>query len=765
MADDETVAGVQLPYMEEEDLEAFIAANPELALSDAEVLYLRLRRRRLSVRRRRGADAGRADRVKLVAVGDDAAAGKEAGLRLWHRNAGPGGPVPIACRVVRAGGEAEALPPVVETWVPEAAAAHRPVRSLLYSAAHAFLVFFSIAQRGTFERVRDVWVPEIRAHMAAEGEDAPILLIGNDADQREAAPAAALVAADEAIALAQEVGAAKYIEVHHLNVLHMEEVVSQALQAVARRYGGDLPDGAADREALEAFLTTPAPMVEVDETEGVLRCRAAGDGEAQLLYTLDGSEPSLHSAVYTAPLPLRPPLPSRVRVRAVGRCQHPSDVVTVVPEASAAPRGAFDPFRPGAFMVDAAGDGRPRTVHYTLDGTLPTSTSLCADGATPLAVPPDAPCVTLVAREPGKLPSAAVAHPVPARLAPPRATIVERVLHVAAADPGVVCRYTLDGTPPSYDNGSEYRDPVPLPAGVSVADICVAAFPRLAYPSSAVGVVPSAAPEPADRARGGAVGRRTPPLPCEGSQARSSLARDRDASSVANTSLASSTRSRRSPSPRRSRSRSGGRAPLSSIPIPSHSTRQSRGSTGVAGPAGSKQPRGASQSQARSSQARDRDASSVANTSLASSTRSRRSPSPRSGSGSGRRGSAPRRSGGSPAPPPCTPHVSCSPADSALTFAFAAPISVSHLTVSTPGGGHGPESYTVAVQPPGASAFTPVGSGALRDVNGVQVLAVPRGAGGAPAVGVRVDFAKAGGKVFRVSNVRIHGRPAAAPMP
>ena len=163
----------QLPYMEEAELEEFVAQNPELCLSAEEVLYLRLRRRRLSVQRQRGA-VTRCDTLKIVAVGDESVQAKQCSLQLFLLQQvtedapalAKTTPCAIGRRTVTF--TAPQAPPtqrVVEIWAPPCTEDHRTLRKMYYGGTAAFLVYFSVADRVSFDNVRNKWLGEVQHHL------------------------------------------------------------------------------------------------------------------------------------------------------------------------------------------------------------------------------------------------------------------------------------------------------------------------------------------------------------------------------------------------------------------------------------------------------------------------------------------------------------------------------------------------------------------------------------------------------------------------
>ena len=177
-----------LPYMSARELEDFIRLNPELRLSEEEGLYLRLRRRRLSVQRCRdqgghgdeeddaaaGSSGSAANVLKVVAVGDDSVASKERSLQLFLlqdlTEDAPALALKTPCAISRrtitfSDAHTAAQHHTMEVWVPPCDEERRTLRKLCYASARAFLVFFSITDRMSFNNVRMKWLGEVQAHL------------------------------------------------------------------------------------------------------------------------------------------------------------------------------------------------------------------------------------------------------------------------------------------------------------------------------------------------------------------------------------------------------------------------------------------------------------------------------------------------------------------------------------------------------------------------------------------------------------------------
>ena len=91
------------------------------------------------------------------------------------------------------------------------------------------MLCFSISDRASYENIRLKWLPELRHH----GPQVPIVLLGTKQDLREKVDKT--ITHPEGLAMAREIGSAKYLECSALTQkgLHgvFEEVVRVATQS------------------------------------------------------------------------------------------------------------------------------------------------------------------------------------------------------------------------------------------------------------------------------------------------------------------------------------------------------------------------------------------------------------------------------------------------------------------------------------------------------------------------------------------------------
>eukprot|EP00756_Hemistasia_phaeocysticola_P044959 Hpha_TRINITY_DN18734_c0_g1::TRINITY_DN18734_c0_g1_i1::g.47500::m.47500 len=357
----------ELPYMTHDELHHFIAVNPELSLSPPEVEYLHLRRRRLSIelrgdpRLRTSSDA-----VRCVVVGDDSVQAKFDSALLFALGTVPegvGDQVPVLRRALDVPLEGCGRQVEVEVLTPQCTPEHRLLRSMLYSTADAVIIFFSVRDRDTFEQVREGWVKE--AVDAAPASLPPaMVLVGADAGGD------AEVSSQEAVALAEELGVAKYVEIYSGNLAHAEEVFKQGLEAVGSQLAHASPQQVSDRQSRQRVesvlfldkMRSSKPLAKLDPFDRALVVEDNGEG------VVVSDPPGLQGGR----LQLTRPYPEAVVLHKWERCKLPSQPLQVdIPPEAPVPEGGFDPLRRGFSVVRVPGV----RYLYTTDQTDPGLTS------------------------------------------------------------------------------------------------------------------------------------------------------------------------------------------------------------------------------------------------------------------------------------------------------------------------------------------------------------------------------------------------------
>eukprot|EP00759_Apiculatamorpha_spiralis_P021081 PhF_6_TR26157/c1_g1_i2/m.37093 len=724
-------SGVQdLPYMPAADLEGFIHQNrDELGLTPSEETYLRIRRRRLSIERAstqgkvQSLQAPDRPRMKLVVLGTEGLTNHGESFTSYMEK-----DVKVALRcgdlsektVEYTSSTGTVAVADIQAWLVPSDPGSKQLRSLFFSSTTAFIVFFSVKSRSSFEDVTNVWLPEIAAHSGSSFVSPPVVLVGTHAQCRNALPETSqlLVTAQEAIALARTHSVSKYIEVFSDNVHHIHEVVQQAIQASLLTYGVqdlgmlDPTPSLLDDDVFRDQLTLGKPVCEFDLYDRVFKIDmdAANVGIGARYYvTFDDT----NALEYTDPIKLVKPYPRTIRVVCKARCRYASDpVVLHVPSITPSPIAHFDVLT-GTFVVHTLPDTK---YYYTLDGSKPhpstsrlyTNVLVLSGGhvgtsghSGPMFATPDDFSVRVVAMGPNAFRSKVSDYKPPPALDAPKVTFnaAEGVLCIDTV-PYLEYRYTLDGSTPTYDVSNNpstfiYSRPILIPkekyinvaSGVAAPRVRVMTFPRMNFPSRIVEV----------------------PL----------VAQHVPSSAVVHMTKTSLHRIQQGHANRAAQQRS--LTPTGKPPGSPHLAPGSRRA-----------------SPARVSSPGPRR-STPANTSTTTTNNNNNNTSN------------------------SNKNVVCNAQDNVVEFEFESPIQLSHVTVTTPGYGKGPSSYEIQVMPHDESRYITVGVGSLEDLDGLQKMVIPASSSQYVGNVARVrclfmsDFNSQ--NTFQICDMKVHGRP------
>jgi len=109
------------------------------------------------------------------------------------------------------------------------------LRPLSYPQTHAFLVGFSVISPSSFENVKTKWIPELNHYCP----NVPKVLVGTKTDMRFSDEAVsrlkernlAPITFAQGVALAKEIGAAKYVECSAITQKGLKEVFDETVRA------------------------------------------------------------------------------------------------------------------------------------------------------------------------------------------------------------------------------------------------------------------------------------------------------------------------------------------------------------------------------------------------------------------------------------------------------------------------------------------------------------------------------------------------------
>lgn len=753
---------------------------------------------------------GVAPPVCCVVVGDDTAAK----VSMLHRFLAPTAPLGTALEVVVT--RPQVGTPVL-TVVPAVDAEFAQIRGEVYQGAQVVVITFSIRDRLSFEAVTSRWVPELERSTSHFNNRIPVVLVGVEAEARQLA-GTDLVDSKEAVRCAQQIHAAKYVEIYSGNDGHVREMFLQALR-VASPFNDALVH--CGRVSIDACLQCPAPSgtfdthrrgFQIDTHDTALR--------RVVLASVDGTDPRSSTSAFEIPDEgfVSPKLldkvlgskglgpAARLLLSAKARGMYASPVVEVLlPQQLPAPAGYFSaitkclilaaPQTPAPTAVDVGAYPQP-TLRYTTDGTDPNvhsrayyqpirlddSDALVGVGTrvamTPYYIdrtsqaskaPPKE--IRVAAFAEGYFPSAVVVFTPPPILPTPVVHYAPHTgtLTIDGPSPLFEYRYTLDGSTPS-ENSLLYTRPVIVSlndaADGPVKEIRAAAFPRVFFPSAEVRV----------DVRSHSHNLRQGPHII--STTRSATARSTFAHRAAHLDDADVPADNQQPASYSATTKAVRRGPPQQTtpvrrPPPTNNT----------SPSSTSQPRLPSASRKLVERG---SPSAQPHRDTASSRLRRAHPAAQSQPPTPKRTVTPTRSrvtghkvtkNAAPTPMkateaviPSTPSAepaapTCSANDNEIVFDFPSPIDLSHITVSTPGGGQGPDSYEVLVLPASGGHAEPmsVGLGDLSDERAIQTMHVVNSARAMPLT--RVICKMFGPRGFEVLDMKVHGRPAAAATP
>lgn len=175
--------------------------------------------------------------IKCVVVGDGAV-GKTNLISMYTKNEFPGDYVPTVFDNESVNVKVDGETYVINLWDTAGQCDYDRIRPLSYPCTDVFVICFSIASPTSYENVKQKWYPEIH-HYSPDG---PILLVGTKLDLRtdkqivEQLQTKGLepVSKAQGAALAEKVGALKYLECSALTQKGVKKVFDEVIIATLK---------------------------------------------------------------------------------------------------------------------------------------------------------------------------------------------------------------------------------------------------------------------------------------------------------------------------------------------------------------------------------------------------------------------------------------------------------------------------------------------------------------------------------------------------
>jgi len=193
-------------------------------------------------------DVSGAKRVKLVVVGDGAV-GKTSLLITYSNGTFPTEYLPTVFENYTAQMKRENDVILLHLWDTAGQEDYDRLRPLSYPGADVILLCFSTISQASFDAIKDKWAPEVQHYIAS----VPHILVGTKTDLREAKhpdPNSGKfepIESEKGQAMADEIGAVKYLEISSKTGKGINEVFQEAVTFALKEKEGHLtsdPKGA-----------------------------------------------------------------------------------------------------------------------------------------------------------------------------------------------------------------------------------------------------------------------------------------------------------------------------------------------------------------------------------------------------------------------------------------------------------------------------------------------------------------------------------------